>query len=277
MSGLSQNDIQKVVNTFLDKLAADPIFGSLIKENRQALMETMTTVLMKQKPDLNAKDLLDKNFIKQLSMAFVTTLTLHKLSLDSSKNFFDRVKNIFNGKEDLLKKLMDPKLDPKELEKLLTAEDKRKLQEEIKKCCAEMLHDLNRLGLTKPKPPEPGKPKLKADEEMSKNFEAYSNLFSILSSAVTGSHPIVVFCMIGNGLGFTDWNPNHGSAQIDTQNATNNANNVEGNDITMSNYLQFAGDDFVDEFIKELQSEVPALNTAPKPKGPGALPSTSAY
>lgn len=278
MAGFSPQQIEKVVEVFLNKLAAkDALFKTVIEANKKALMDTMTALIMKQKPDLSPKDLLDKNFIKQLTIAFVTTLTLTKISFDQNKNFFDRIKNIFNGRDDLLKKIMDPKLDPKELEKLLTEEDKRKLQEEIKKCCAEILHDLNRLGLIKPKTPQPGMPKPKLDEEMSKHFEAYSNLLGLLTSAVTGSMPVVVQCMLGNGLGFVAYNPNRDSSQLGLQNRTDDYYDVEGNIRTMSNYLQFEGDELVDEFIKDLQTTADINHTPPRPKGPGSLPGVTAY
>lgn len=51
--------------------------------------------------------------------------------------------------------------------------------------------------------------------------EAYANLFGMLSAYITGSHPVPMLSYMGNGLGFTDWNPFHGSANIDSVNEIN--------------------------------------------------------
>lgn len=262
-----RDDVEKIVNLFLNRLAEkDPILKKEIENNKKVLVENMADLLLKQKPDLNPKALVDdKNFLKELSIAFVTSLTLNKLALDPNKNFFDRIKNIFKDKPDLVEQMKDPKFDPNSLEKLLSPEEKKQLQQEIQKCCAEILNDLKKLGLIKPKPPEPGASKPKLDEEMAKGFDNYTNLFGLVSSAITGGHPAVVQCFMGNGLGFPDWNPNAGRAQIDLQNRVDDqtfGDSLGLNASTMGRYLQFAGDSLIDTFKAD-------LSTAPKMRIPG--------
>lgn len=290
--------VNDVVETFLNTLIKEhPSLKNNIASNKDALLNTMRELLIMQKPELDQKDL-RKGFLEELTTAFVGVITQNNLSHDPNKNFTDRVKDIFANKPELVKEMKelmeemkDPKLNPnspeydankrkdfdKKLEKLsqkfeqsLTGKDKENLHSAIKNFCAEMLNDQKKVGLFKPKDPQPGQKK--PEEEMTKNFtDKYTNLFGLVCAAITGSHPAVVQCFLGNGLGFNDWNPNSGSSQIDLENKTDDTqygDPLARNASAMANYLKFTGGNFVNTYQQDLQENNVIQNTQSKSPTP---------
>src|SRR5690606_38958580 len=82
----------------------------------------------------------------------------------------------------------------------------------IKDIYKEISKDLEATHLFQPKPG------FDHAEEAASKFDSFTQLFGLVSSAVAGTMAVPITYMAGNGLGITDFNPNHGYAQIDLGN-----------------------------------------------------------
>ncbi len=97
--------------------------------------------------------------------------------------------------------------------------------------------------------------------------DVYMNLFGLLNSYIAGSIAVPLTQYIGNGLGFNDWNPYHGYANIDKINELNfmfgDSLGMEAD--TLRNYFSL-DDDVVSDLQDLLRSEgFTQENTAPNP------------
>jgi len=241
------NDFKKIVEIFLKQLCEKhPELKADIEKNKQTIIKSMCKVLKNRHDNksFNTKDLADPEFVKELSIALVSVVTL---TMTNEKNLLERLKLLFDPKNTLK--------NTKNTEKPLSPQEEKKTDKEIQLCCERMLADLKELKLT------PSSPK----EEMSeKEPDRYENLSGLANINHTGSIAAVVQCFLGNGLGFPDWNPNNGMANIDRQNNIN-----EGPDplglyaATSTKFLQFLGDTFVDSFQNDLRDQGLAVSNTP--------------
>lgn len=267
---LHDEEMVKVVELFLQQLLKKhPELAPAINQNKKELVDKMINILSLQN-NLDKRSLSDPAFLKQLTITFVTAISINKMDMSPGANPLKKLDELLKAKGIDLK---DPKFNPKDprfdpkllLKKLqaLTAEDKIDIHLEMKRFCTQVIKDLEKTGFLIPKPKPDGKrPDL--EEEMTKNLSRYSNLLGINSTGLL----VLVQCALGNGLGFPDMNPNHGFAQIDRTNDPNDSAYSGGdyhgsNASTMSHLLTFAGDAFVAQFKAELQRESLAISSTP--------------
>lgn len=97
--------------------------------------------------------------------------------------------------------------------------------------------------------------------------DIYINLFGLLNSYIAGAIAVPLTQYIGNGLGFNDWNPYHGYANIDKINELNftfgDSLGMEAD--TLRNYFALE-EDTVSELSDLLRAEgLTQENTAPTP------------
>lgn len=97
--------------------------------------------------------------------------------------------------------------------------------------------------------------------------DIYINLFGLLNSYIAGSIAVPLTQYLGNGLGFTDWNPYHGYANIDKINELNfmfgDSLGMEAD--TLRNFFAL-DEDVVSDLQDLLRAEGFVLeNTAPNP------------
>jgi len=140
---LNNTDAKDVVNEFLNLLVKkNPALKKEVFAIRtnEKLMNTMSEMVLKMKPGISAKDLANKETLKQLSVMLVSTITMNKLSMDKNKNFMEKIKSIFDKKDpkllqdpEFLKKLLDPKQRDAALDKLFTPEEKKGNSKRIRK------------------------------------------------------------------------------------------------------------------------------------------------
>jgi|GEM_PF-4071901 hypothetical protein len=277
---LYDEEMLEVVNKFLNLLEKKhPELKPDINRNREELAQQMVLILSSQK-NLNKRTLSDNDFLKQLTLSFVTAISINKMEANPENNPLKKIEDILKSKgidlNDPKLNPLDPRFDPKELEKKLdalnklTPEDKKAIRTELKNFVTQLAKDLEKAGLILPKP-TPGGKKPDIEEEMTKGFDPLINLLGIISSRQTGGLAVVVQCAMGNGLGFPDQNPYHGTAQIDRPNDIND--NTLGGDYmglnasAIGNMLEFAGDPFVAEFKEELHTSRLAIS-GPTPNHP---------
>jgi len=154
-------------------------------------------------------------------------------------------------------------LSPKELKKFINdlPKDKRDiLQNFLEKRCEELLNHIKDQLKIELSP--------NAHQQMGK--ELYSNLFGLLTSAMTGTLAIPVTQYLGNALGINDWNPYNGTAPIDTINSlqdTQFGDSMSLNAATAVNYLQLG--EIVEMIADQLRQSglAPGLQT-PRPGQP---------
>jgi hypothetical protein len=259
---LDTDQLKQAVNLFLDRLSPELKKAYDIDNKRDDIVDKLVSVMQHQTPDLNKSHLTNEEFLKKLTISFVTAMTLDKpLTNDKNKNLLEKFEDIFKFKN-------DPKLTPEEKQK--------KMDEALDKCCDEILKALKKAELVAPKPKPDGKTEeseIKAKEFMKKELYKYSNLDAVSSKGL----PVVVGYVIANGLGFPDQNPHHGTAPRDRENDPNDAATFGGdpmnfNSSTISNFLKFIGGAVVDDYKKDLRGEkLTEDNMTPRPKGPGQI------
>lgn len=283
-------DHRDVVEVFLKTLLEKrPELRQEMPSDLEALKDTMTAMLKLIKPDINQYDLRDPESLKQLSVALVTSLSIHKLSLDPNKNYLNKIQLLFDGKKIDGKSLLDhlkdpdfnPQLAPQLFDKYLSPEEKKQLQQLMQKTCEEVFNDLQRLDLFELKP---GVDPAQASKEISEKTEAFINLYGMMGGIVV---PVPIFN--GNLFGIPDLNPYPGTAQIDLINRVDD--NQQGdplglNAIAEANYAKISGNpfaesyredlgaggiDLIDHFYEELKAErlisTPSFKPAEKPPG----------
>lgn len=276
---LYDEDMEKVVNLFLDLLAKKhPEFAAEINRDRASLVKTMTE-LLKNQPELSKRNLADGDFVKKLSVIFVTALSVNKLGLNPALNPLNKIHDLLkaNGID-----LNDPrlKLDPaapnfalaikslNEKLKTLKPEVKLAIQKEILLLSNQIMKDLEKAELI-PKSPAPAPGANKSEEDMGEakaKTIALSNVFGI-NPNVPGGNITVVQYVAGNGLGFPDLNPYPGYAPIDRQNDVNDSGYIGGdflgmNASTITNMLE-SSSPFVEMFKEELGKQ-PDLSLTPR-------------
>ena len=250
---LDPDFIQKVSQTIISQAVMN---GSeeqkkLMHALIQAIQELRTTKAYQHelKSMLQEQEAL-LNDLQELMTELNDILKLDPLMLDQMQNKLrKKLQNRIHKK--LLKrleKILAMKLNPKNKEALRDA--LRKLINEIK---------ANIENLKKKNPLDKTVRPLQED--------VYMNLFGLLNSYITGSIPVPLTQYLGNGLGFNDWNPFHGYANIDK---INEINFMFGDSLGMEadtlRNLFAIEDDVVNELCDLLRAEGLALeNTTPTP------------
>lgn len=216
-----------------------------------------------------------ENMVNELKQAGAYQRELHSLLQDQESILHDleellgeldnmgdiSPEMINNIKNNLLKKLrqrMNKKMF-KKLEKFLNEYFKHRmsgsLRDNLRKMINEIRTNLDRL-----------KKGNKADNKISPVPEdIYINLFGLLNSYITGSISIPLISFIGNGLGFNDWNPNHGYANIDK---INEISFIFGDSLgieakTLENYFSIE-----DDFVSQLSDLLRVEGISPEPEPP---------
>lgn len=242
---------------------------------------------------LNSERLLDPEFVEQLAVTMVSIGTINSnkelqeilrllekavKEVGKSGAYGKELKNVMNEEVEILDALFEMleeldelfELDPDKREKI-REKMKQKLKKRLGKKAFEKLEAMLNLFFM---PMNKGTVKaaiqkliaaIKANldkygnsptQGMGAPKDMYVNLFGVLSSAITGSHPIPMQSYMGNGLGFVDWNPFHGSANIDSVNDINmrfgDSLGLEKNIIRR--YFRFE-DATVNEFVALLRQE----------------------
>lgn len=209
----------------------------------------------KSKSAITKTKILDPEFIRQLSQTIVTTAVLHgseeqqqfmaaleeALSHLKAKNAYhnelhsvlQEQEALLNDLQELLKDLteltnLDPVLLDKIQEKLHKKLQKRmhkKLLKKLEKLLSLKLNPNNKESLRDALRKLMNEIKanidlLKKNPTLDKTLrpireDVYINLFGLLNSYIAGSIAVPLTQYIGNGLGFNDWNPFHGYANID--------------------------------------------------------------
>lgn len=191
-----------------------------LKQNKSLaddIVNTLATKLKLSDKSMTTKQLLEPDFLKGLSLSMMTSAELSKKG--GLKDELDNIlKPLLENKafRKDLEKLLDPKSSVKnfgqELKKLIDKHcpgQDAKLKEQLAAFSNKLmkeLHKNNKDAFKEEPQPEPD--------------DAYTNLFGIINSAVSGGHAVPVPQYIGNGLGFNDWNAYDGSANIDSLNST---------------------------------------------------------
>jgi len=192
---LSPEELKKALALLLNhllKMSGDKMSSEKKEELVNGLVNIFTDP--KQQPfSLQAQHLMDPNFIKKLSIALVTSLTL-----DKNDSLASKLKLLFGAK-----KKLDLK-DPDALKKILSPEEKKKLHLAMTQFHAELLKEFKKFGLADPKPTPGGKKPL--EEKLTD--EAFTNLTGLISA---GGIAAVVPVFLGNP-GFVDWSPFHESS-----------------------------------------------------------------
>lgn len=185
----------------------------------------------------------------------------------------DQITNLDPSKvsqiKDKMRKKMQKRMSMKAFKKLeallnmyFLPQNKDSIRDAMKKLMAAIKGNLDKLNK------KPG-------ESLEIKQDMYLNLFGVLSSYITGSHPVPMQMYIGNGLGFTDWNPYHGNANIDSVNEINmefgDSLGIEAR--TIRNYLRME-DSNMSSFVDLLRSEglSVARQTAPEAPKPRNAP-----
>ena len=259
----------------------------------------------KSKAMLTKQKLLDPEFLKQLTQTMITEAVLHgfqeqlefiealkqaihanKLSyqtelhslIQEQEALLNDISDIMNELNDLIN--VDPEIAGRLQEKL-----RKKLQKRLHKKLLKKLEKLLSFTLN-PKNKEALRDSLRklmnaikaSIEHLKKNKstdktlfpiheDIYINLFGLLNSYIAGSIAVPLTQYLGNGLGFNDWNPHHGYANIDKINEINfmfgDSLGIEAN--TLRNFFAIE-DDMVNALTDLLIAE--GLEAAPAPKMP---------
>ena len=106
--------------------------------------------------------------------------------------------------------------------------------------------------------------------------DLYINLFGLLNSYIAGSIPVPLLQYMGNGLGFNDWNPFHGYANIDKVNELNFMfGDSLGLEASTLRHFFTIEDDVVNELSDLLQAEGLTLErNSPSPLATKNTPKT---
>src|SRR5215208_523059 len=97
-----------VVDIFLKTLLEKhPELRNELPTNLDELKNTMEAMLKIMKQDITQNDLRDPEILKQLTVSLVTSVSMLKMSLDPSKNYLNKIKDIFDGKKIDGKSLLD--------------------------------------------------------------------------------------------------------------------------------------------------------------------------
>ncbi|HTM63110.1 MAG TPA: hypothetical protein VL360_01260 [Gammaproteobacteria bacterium] len=213
------------------------------------------------KTAITPKQLMDPDFINQLSVTIISQAVMQgseeqkKLieeltnvlnDLKTSKTYQSELRAAIQEQEALLNEINDilnelteiMSMNPEALDKI-QQKLKKKLQKHLHKKLLKRLEAIIALRLN-PNNKEALRDllrklinEIKANiESLKKNKHAdktlrpikddiYVNLFGLLNSYITGSIAVPLMTYIGNGLGFNDWNPYHGYANIDKINEIN--------------------------------------------------------
>lgn len=164
--------------------------------------------------------------------------------------------------KDKMRKKMQKRMSKKAFKKLegllnmfFLPQNKDSIRDAIKKIIAAIKGNLDKLN--------------KSGNKMDIKNDMYVNLFGILSSYITGSHPVPMQMYIGNGFGFTDWNPFHGNANIDSMNEINlafgDSLGIEAQ--TIRNYFRIE-DGTTNIFVDLLRSEGLSVARQTQPEAP---------
>lgn len=261
----------------------------------------------KSKHVVTKQQILDPEFIQKVSQTIIAQAVLNGSEeqkkfiaeliqaideLRTTKSYQNELRSMLQEQEALLNDLNELmtelneilKLDPLMLDKM-QQKLRKKLQKRIHKKLLKRLEKLLAMRLN-PNNKEALRDALrKLINEIKANIEnlkkknpldktvrplqedIYINLFGLLNSYITGSIAVPLTQYMGNGLGFNDWNPFHGYANIDK---INELNFMFGDSLgleagTLRNLFAIE-DDVVNELNDLLRTEGLALDkTAPTP------------
>lgn len=268
----------------------------------------------KSNSPLTKDDLMHPDFIKHLSQAIITQATLIGSAeetqfleeliaainqLKASAAYHAELKSVLQEQEALLNDLNEimndlmemMELDPTaankihdKLRKKMQKKLNQKMSKKLEKLLSLLLNPKNKASLRDAlrklmNELRANIEKLKKNKSHDKtvrplNEDIYINLFGLLNSYIAGSIAVPLTQYIGNGLGFNDWNPYHGYANIDKINEINfmfgDSLGVEGD--TLRNFLAIE-DDVVNALTDLLRAEgLTSEPSAPQPfaidKGP---------
>ncbi len=248
---LNDEEMRKFIEAFLHRLKLkDPQLVPDLENRKEEFVELMLQHLKQNKSELKLRDLNDKALIKELMVTLVAVLSLNKQSLDPKKQFLEKLEKLLKDRN--LLGLTRP-----EFEKKITNKDKRDIHELLKNIYQEIAKDLEKVGLFQPRPG------FDHAENAASKFDTMTQLFGLASSAMAGTLAIPITYMAGNGLGITDFNPNHGYAQIDLANKVDSTQGDPlGNEArAKQNYTANTGN-IVEEFQQDLvQTGIKFTNT----------------
>lgn len=228
---LSEHQLEKYLFSFVEhlveKLQEKQPDRHLDMEAKRDLAKQITQTLMQNRTDFPREKLEDPTFIHKMVITLAIALTLEK-----KEDRFELWRQLFNKKEIN---------ETKDLEKKLTPQELKELKEFMAVCCKDMVNELEKTWkLAKLPQPKPGQ-KSAAEEMLAKQDDPMVNLFGLVNSYTTGGLAAVVTFFMGNLYGLTDWNPEHGMAQIDQQNKTSDTGFGDPlglNEIARENYIE---------------------------------------
>jgi hypothetical protein len=269
-----------------------------------------TTRLLRYKEEkssvpLTKQDMMNSDFIKQLSQTIITQATLIGSSeemkfleelilainqMKVSASYQSELKSVIQEQEALLNDLNEimndlmemMQLDPESVNKIhdklrkkILKKLNQKMSKKLEKLLSLLLNPKNKMSLRDAlrklmNEIRANIERLKKNKSLDKtvrplNEDIYINLFGLLNSYITGSIPVPLSQYIGNGLGFNDWNPHHGYANIDKINELNfmfgDSLGMESD--TLRNFLSIE-----DDVVNELTDLLRAEGLAPEPTAP---------
>ncbi|OGT56924.1 MAG: hypothetical protein A3F43_04345 [Gammaproteobacteria bacterium RIFCSPHIGHO2_12_FULL_42_10] len=223
---LKDAQLHEIINRFLDVICQQqPALKPIIQAKKDEIIPLMKAVLRPQQ--ISPSMMQTPAFVKQLTVVLTVTLQV-KLQLDCAGMSPEKNKALQAEMGMLLTALKETSLfkqDPKMVDQLMQALilDPNKLTLLLKPDQLKRIHDVMieqsaALLTMKPSSGE-NKNALEALRDTpQKKDDPYHNLLGLMTSSQTGSIAIVIQYFVGNGLGMTDFNPNNGSAPIDTTN-----------------------------------------------------------
>lgn len=239
---LNDQELKATLHLLLKKVVELRPDLKLSDEMKNTIVESMMRSLKAGKKSLTRGDIIQPEFIKNLALVLVPALNNAK----NFQEFLTKTLKLFLNKEDQKELAEKLKLSPDQFKEWL----KNKLDKEQLKQLHETLYQEIEKSLTL----KPGAPKLSPKETKAITDAAYTNIFGIMSTAITGSLQVPVEIFWGNPQ-LPDLNPHHGTAPVDRMNDPNDS--IRGDDLGLNakvkeHYSAILGNEFADAFKDEL-------------------------
>jgi hypothetical protein len=257
---LTPEQLRKAIEILVDqtiaKIAMFPEQKEIVQQKKEQIVENLVQAVTSKNDSITLNDFKNDGLMNKL---IVNTMTAVLVDKHLNKLFID----------DLFEKLkkLNPKFDPKLINKpedLKNFFTEKQLSEIL---TPEVIKKLNDFYVDMNKNLSPLSTKPEFVQKKTASDDPYVNLFGLINSHTTGGYAAVVQHNWGNSYNLPDWNPYHGTAQIDRQNVTNEALAGDPMGLNASKIANFLkeGATSSGELVDEMRDRIRIAAPTPKP------------